>query len=156
MLADLEQSAAWLPGVDSAHILTTEGDISVVELMVSGSPVVLEVIASPPDEARFEQVDRRAKEGISGRWSLRDGDAGGLVLDAEIRVPQPLFAFGARRRLTAALERAVTIVSDRIRRPPTAHLVSYRRALAVIRRGNVIEARIGDELVELCRVGVEE
>ena len=60
MLADLEQSAAWLPGVDSAHILTTEGDITVVELMVSGSPVVLEVIASPPDEARFEQVDRRA------------------------------------------------------------------------------------------------
>lgn len=156
MLADLEQSAAWLPGVDSVRILTSEGDISVVELMVSDSPVVLEVIASPPNEARFEQVDRRAKEGIAGRWGLRDDDAGGLVLDAEIRVPQPLFAFGSRRRLNAALKRAVAIVADRIRRPPTAHLVSYRRALAVIRRGNVIEARIGDEIVELCRIGVDE
>ena len=67
-----------------------------------------------------------------------------------------MFAFGSRRRLNAALKRAVAIVADRIRRPPTAHLVSYRRALAVIRRGNVIEARIGDEVVELCRIGVDE
>lgn len=156
MLADLEQSVAWLPTVESARILTTEGDISVVELTVNGAPIVLEVIASPPDEARFEQVDRRAKEGISGRWSLREDDAGGLVLDAEIRVPQPLFAFGSGRRLDAALKRAVAIVADRIRRPPTAHLVSYRRAIAVIRRGDVIEARIGDEVVELCRIGAEE
>jgi carbon monoxide dehydrogenase subunit G len=155
LLTDHEQSAAWLPGVTAVRALTTEGDIAVIELIVEGGPLVLEVVASPPNGARFEQVDRSGAAGVSGRWSLRDDAAEGLVLDAEIRVPQPLLAFAARRRLRTALEDAAKTVANRLRRPPTAQLAAYRRALAVIRRGNVIEAHIGDQVVELLRIGGE-
>jgi len=153
LLTDHEQSATWLPGVTAVRVLTTEGDISVIELIVDGEPLVLEVVASPLDGARFEQVDRSDADGVSGGWTLRDDAAGGLVLDAEIRVPLPLLAFGAGRRLRAALEEATAKIVVQLRRPLTAQLVTYRRALAVIRRGDVIEAHIGGHVVELLRIG---
>jgi len=156
LLTDHEQSAAWLPGITDARVLTREGDISVVELTVDGRPLVLEVVASPPNGVRFEQVDRSEGGGISGGWNLRDDDAEGLVLDAEISVSTPLLAFGTGRRLQTALEHTATAVADQLRRPATAQLATYRRALAVIRRGNVIEAHIGDEVVELLRIGGDE
>lgn len=152
LLTDHEQLAAWLPEVTALRILTTEGDISVIELIVDGNPLVLEVVASPPDGARFEQVDRSDADSISGGWTLRTDAADGLVLDAEIRVPFPLFAFGAGRRLRAALEDAAAKIVAQLRRPLTAQLATYRRALAVIRRGDVIEAHIGDHVVELLRI----
>jgi hypothetical protein len=156
LLTDHEQSASWLPRVTAVRVLTTEGDVSVIELIANGEPLVLEVVASPPNGARFEQVDRSDADGISGGWNLRDDAGEGLVLDAEIRVPTPLFAFAAGRRLRAALEDATAIIASQLRRPPTAQLATYRRVLAVIRRGNVIEAHIGDDVVELLRIGGEE
>jgi len=153
LLTDYEQSAAWLPGVTVVRVLTTEGDVSVIELIVDGEPLVLEVVASPPDGARFEQVDRSDAGGVSGGWTLRDDAAGGLILDAEIRVPFPFFSFGAGRRLRAAIEEATAKIVVQLRRPLTAQLVTYRRGLAVIRRGDVIEAHIGDHVVELLRIG---
>lgn len=156
LLCDHELLAGWLPGVTSARILTTEGDISVIELTIGGDPLALEVIASPLQEARFEQVDRGDAGGVSGHWHLRDDPSGGLILDAEISVSLPVLSFGAGRRLRAALDNAVAAAADQLRRPPTAQLVTYRRALAVVRRGNIIEAHIGDEVVELFRFGGEE
>lgn len=153
LLTDHEQSATWLPGVTAVRVLTTEGDISVIELIVDGESLALEVVASPPDGARFEQVDRSSADGVSGSWNLRDDAAEGLVLDAEIRLPSPFFAFAAGRRLRAALEDATARIAAQLRRPPTAQLATYRRALAVIRRGDVVEAHIGDHVVELLRIG---
>jgi len=153
LLTDLEHSASWLPGVDRSRVLTREGDIAVVEAGTAGGSLVLEVVESPPDGARFEQVDRGGGGGVAGHWSLRDDADGGLVIDAEIRIPAPLFDLGAGRRLRDALERAAAVIADQLRRPPTARLATYRRALAIVRRGDVIEAHIGDEVVELLRIG---
>jgi carbon monoxide dehydrogenase subunit G len=153
LLTDLEHSAAWLPGIDRSRVLTREGDISVVEVDIAGRPMALEVVESPPEGARFEQVDRSGRGGVSGRWSLREDGDRGLVVDAEIRVPALLFDLGAGRRLRDAVNRAAAVVTDQLRRPPTARLATYRRALAIVRRDDVIEAHIGDEVVELFRIG---
>ena len=51
------------------------------------------------------------------------------------------------------INRAAAVVTDQLRRPPTARLATYRRALAIVRRDDVIEAHIGDEVVELFRIG---
>ncbi len=155
LLCDHERLAGWLPGVTAARVLTTEGDISVIEVTIGGDPLVLEVVASPLQEARFEQVDRGDTGGVSGRWHLRDDPSGGLVLDAEIAVSLPVLSFGAGSRLRAALDDAATTVADELKRPPTAQLVTYRRALAVVRRGNIIEAHTGDDVIELFRFGGE-
>jgi hypothetical protein len=156
LLCDHESLAGWLPGVTATRVLTTEGDISVIELTIGGDLLALEVVASPPHGARFEQVDRGDDGGVSGGWNLREDASDGLVLDTEIAVSLPLFSFGAGRRLSAALNDATAAVTDQLKRPLTAQLVTYRRALAVVRRGDIIEARIGDEVVELFRFGGEE
>ena len=153
VLTDVEHSAAWLPGVNSSRVLTSEGDISVIEVDACGRRVILEVVHSPPNGARFAQVDQSSGGGVSGSWSLRDAAAGGLVLEVEIRVSSPLFAFGVGRRLRSGLEEAAAAIEERVKRPPTAQLATYRRALAIVRRGDVIEAHIGGEIVELCHIG---
>lgn len=153
LLTDLEQTAAWLPGVTRSRVLTREGDISVIEIEIAGKPLVLEMVASPPNGVRFEQVDRSTGDGVSGNWRLRDDAANGLVVDAEIRVSTPVLAFGSGRRLRAALEQAAVVIADQLRRPPTARLATYRRVLAIVRRGDVIEAQIGNQVVELLRIG---
>lgn len=153
LLTDLDQVAVWLPGVDRLQVLTREGDIAVIEVELAAESLVLEVVESPPYGARFEQVDRGPGGGVSGSWNLLDDDSDGLALDVEIRVPTPLLDLGAGHRLRVALERAAAVVADQLRRPPTARLATYRRALAIVRRGNVIEARVGDEVVELLRIG---
>jgi hypothetical protein len=153
LLTDLEHSAGWLPGIDRARVLTREGDISVVEVDIAGTRLVIEVVESPPTGARFEQVDRARGGGVSGFWNLRDDAEVGLVIDGEIRIPAPLLDLGAGRRLRDVIARAAVVIADQLRRPPTTRLATYRRALAIVRRGDVIEAHIGNEVVELLRIG---
>lgn len=156
LLTDLEQSATWLPGVTLSRVLTREGDISVIEVIFAGTRRVLEVVQSPPNGARFEEVGRDGVGGVSGSWNLRDSGENGLVIEAEIRVSTPLLALGSGRKIRFALEQAAVAVVDKLRRPLTANLATYRRALALIRRGDVIEAHIGDDVIELLRIGGEE
>lgn len=153
LLTDHEQSVAWLPGITEPRVLTSEGDISVVEITFNHQPLALEIVASPPHGVRFEQVDQWGAEGISGGWTLRDDVADGLLLETEIRAPTPWYALGSRLRMREALKRATTTVAKHLERPPTAQLSTYRRALAIVRRGNIIEARIGDQVVELIDLG---
>lgn len=156
LLSDHEQLATWLPGVTATRVLTTEGDISVIELTIGGDLLALEVVASPPHGARFEQVDKGDGGGVSGSWKLRDDASNDLFLDAEIAVTLPLLSFGAGRRIRDGLERAVASITERLKRPPTEQLMTYRRALAVVRRGDIIEAHIGDDVIELFRFGGQE
>jgi hypothetical protein len=151
LLGDLGQIGRWLPGVTGARVLTREGDISVVELEAQGPPLMFEVISMPPGGARFEQVNRR--RGIAGSWQLRDTADGELELSAELRAPASLLDFAAGRRLRTALEAGLAAVATQLERPPTAQLATFRRALAIVRRGDVIEAHVGDEVIELFRIG---
>lgn len=153
LLTDHEQSVAWLPGISEPRVLTSEGDISVVEITFNRQPLVLEIVASPPHGVRFEQVDQWGEGGISGGWTLRDDVADGLVLETEIRAQMPWYAVGSGLRMREALKRATAAVASHLERPPTAQLTTYRRALAIVRRGDVIEARIGDEVIELINLG---
>jgi len=52
--------------------------------------------------------------------------------------PLTLLDLGAGRRLRDAIARAAAVITDQLRRPPTARLATYRRALAIVRRGDVI------------------
>jgi hypothetical protein len=153
LLSSFEQAHTWVPDVTSSRVLTVEGDISVIELIHPRRAFVLEVVASPPTGVRFQEVDERGRKGVSGSFQLRKDPENGVVLDAEIRAPAPLLALGFGARLRSDLERAATTVENRLLRPPTAQLQTYRRALSVVRRGDVIEARIGDDVIELLRLG---
>ena len=144
-LTDYPRLREWLPEVEKARVLASEGDVVVAEVTAPGlgAPrLVLELVHSPPARAHFTRVDQYRGEGTSGTWELTEVN-GEVELSVQLR-PGPAFA-GARgrKRLRAGLEKALQTISrgiiENAAEPEMeADVDGRRKILEVTRSGNTV------------------
>lgn len=131
ILTDYESYPRWVPGLDSCHVLSREGDVSVAEMRAarwSDVSATVELIRSRPGEVELRRIDSLDPFALTGRFQLgatdRGAGGGSTPVTLELRLDTPLFAFGIRRRMREQLQATLDALGGRRRhlasRPGTA------------------------------------
>ncbi len=157
-LTDYSCLPDWLPGVERARVLASEGDVVVAEVAAPGlgaPSLVLELVHSPPGLAHFTRVDQYRGEGTSGTWELIEGDRG---VELRVRLRPGLSVAGARgrKRLRSGLENALEAIRDGLRENLAepeieAETEGRRKILEVTRRGDTVVVWHRGKVFELPR-----
>ncbi len=128
IITDFESYPSWVPGLESCHVLTREGDVTVAEAHASrwlDRSFTLELIQSPPSAVELRRIDSLDPFELAGWWQLgrtdHAADGASVEVSVRLRLATPLFGFGIRRRMREELRATLDALGDRCR-----HLASHR------------------------------
>jgi hypothetical protein len=89
ILTDFAKYTKWVPGCESCSVLSSQGHISTVEIVLNSMKRItlsLRFDAEPDQLLKFELISSKDVKGYSGTYKLMNGTSGGTVLVTEMEL----------------------------------------------------------------------